>query len=374
MEFHNIIYALSEKGVKNKEHCSTEEATKTSLILPFITALGYDTSDPLEVLPEAPCAIKGFDRIDYILAHRGEYRILVECKHWKENLDNHVKQLEQYFQSAIKPYHTRIGVLTNGMEYRFYADCDSDKLMDDEPFFVFDISKPTDDALERLKMFRRDVFDADRIVEFGRKSKFDAKLHKIVDKELSSPSDELVNLFWYKLNPGKRLSRQKREIFSPMVKEEIANYTSSRINRAVETQMQLPPINSEDTECSSDLTEEEQAIVDNVYSILSEHVSKDRLHLYRNWWKQITVRLDNDQFHTICKLNIGVKSKWVAVSRYWPPSRKFYIKDSFRLYFDTPDGINQYAKDLKDTLSLMLMDDNDKRKECVELHHKDWLE
>ena len=31
---------------------STEEATKTSLVLPFIQMLGYDIFDPVEVVPE----------------------------------------------------------------------------------------------------------------------------------------------------------------------------------------------------------------------------------------------------------------------------------------------------------------------------------
>lgn len=373
MEFISTIHALSERVIKYKEHCSTEEATKTSLILPFITALGYDTSNPLEVKPEALCAIKGSDRIDYIISCDGKHRMLMECKIWNENLDNHVKQLEQYFQAALKPYGTRIGILTNGIEYRFYSDTYKDNLMDDAPFFVFDISKPTDIAIERLQMFTKKTFDTGRIIEQGRKMIISDNLHIIVEKELSSPSDELVNLFWNKLYTNKRLTKQRGQ-FTQMVKDEIANYTMSRINRAIENQLQLQPVCTEESVCDYELTEEESAIVNCVYNILSEIVPRERLHIYRNWWRQITVRLDNDQFHTICKLNIGTKSKWIAISRYWPPSRKFYNKDSFRLYFSTPESVNVYAKDLEDIITLMLMTDKKEREKWVELHHKDWLE
>ena len=34
------------------EHILTEEATKIALVTPFIRALGYDTTDPTEVVPE----------------------------------------------------------------------------------------------------------------------------------------------------------------------------------------------------------------------------------------------------------------------------------------------------------------------------------
>lgn len=35
-----------------KERCKTEEATKHSLVMPFINLLGYDVFNPLEVVPE----------------------------------------------------------------------------------------------------------------------------------------------------------------------------------------------------------------------------------------------------------------------------------------------------------------------------------
>lgn len=373
MEFNDNIYILSNKVIRNKEHCSTEEASKTSLILPFITALGYDTTDPLEVMPEAPCAIKGSDRIDYIIAYRGEYRLLVECKHWRENLDNHIKQLEQYFQSALKPYHTRIGILTNGIEYRFYADTERTNVMDDKPFFIFNVTNATEEDISCLKMFCKDDFNLRTIVSKAAEIKITTRLHDIVEKELSSPSEELVNLFWNKLDTGRRLTRQ-REQFTKQVKEEIENFTMSRICRAVENQMQLPPNNNEDTECGSDLTEEEQSIVDCVFSILSELVPKDRLNLYRTSEREITVRLDNNQWRPVCKLHITKEYKWINIGRYWPKSRKFSLKPANKHIIDDVSNINLYSNELIDIMTVMLIETHEKRIEWVELNHRDWLE
>ena len=44
----------------------TEEATKTSLVLPFIQMLGYDIFDPTEVVPEftADIGIKRGEKVD----------------------------------------------------------------------------------------------------------------------------------------------------------------------------------------------------------------------------------------------------------------------------------------------------------------------
>ena len=52
----------------------TEEATKTSLILPFIQMLGYDIFDPAEVVPEftADIGIKRGEKVDYAIMQRGK--------------------------------------------------------------------------------------------------------------------------------------------------------------------------------------------------------------------------------------------------------------------------------------------------------------
>jgi hypothetical protein len=52
MGFKDYILQLSERVIKLKDSLSTEEATKTSLVLPFIQALGYDFFNPYEVVPE----------------------------------------------------------------------------------------------------------------------------------------------------------------------------------------------------------------------------------------------------------------------------------------------------------------------------------
>ena len=52
----------------------TEEATKTSLILPFIQMLGYDIFDPTEVVPEftADIGIKRGEKVDPLVKTRFE--------------------------------------------------------------------------------------------------------------------------------------------------------------------------------------------------------------------------------------------------------------------------------------------------------------
>lgn len=42
---------IASRIPKQMEHTQTEEATKNAFIMPFISALGYDVFNPLEVIP-----------------------------------------------------------------------------------------------------------------------------------------------------------------------------------------------------------------------------------------------------------------------------------------------------------------------------------
>ena len=71
MDFKDQLKQLAERIQTLKDQIHTEEATKTSLILPFIQALGYDVFNPMEVIPEMVCDIgtKKGEKIDYCIMY-----------------------------------------------------------------------------------------------------------------------------------------------------------------------------------------------------------------------------------------------------------------------------------------------------------------
>ena len=52
MSFDEKIVALIQRLPKLTDHLQSEEATKNALVMPFISALGYDVFNPKEVVPE----------------------------------------------------------------------------------------------------------------------------------------------------------------------------------------------------------------------------------------------------------------------------------------------------------------------------------
>ena len=66
MPFTDKMQAVLDNSEQLIESCDTEEATKHSLVLPFIQSLGYNVFNPNEVVPEyiADVGIKKGEKID----------------------------------------------------------------------------------------------------------------------------------------------------------------------------------------------------------------------------------------------------------------------------------------------------------------------
>ncbi len=139
MDFIDKIRELAARVPKQLDYCTTEEATKNALVMPFINALGYNVFNPREVIPEftADFGTKKGEKVDYAVCQDSQPVMLFECKSSGTDLNKvHASQLYRYF--SVVP-QARFGVLTNGVEYRFFSDLESPNRMDDKPFFTFNI-------------------------------------------------------------------------------------------------------------------------------------------------------------------------------------------------------------------------------------------
>lgn len=91
----------------------SEALTRYALIDPLLRELGWDTSDPTQVVPEYP--VSG-GRADYALLVDGRSRIMIEAKNLGEPLDNAISQGISYCTEKGTPYFA----LTDGEHWRLY--------------------------------------------------------------------------------------------------------------------------------------------------------------------------------------------------------------------------------------------------------------
>src|SRR3954467_14919592 len=154
MDFIDQNRELSARIPKQLPHIHTEEATKNALIMPFISALGYNVFDPTEVTPElhADIGLKKGEKVDYAILKDGKPILLFECKwHGADLSKEHASQLYRYFSVT----EARFSVLTNGIIYWFYTDLDASNKMDAKPFFEFNMLDFKESDIEQLKKFSK---------------------------------------------------------------------------------------------------------------------------------------------------------------------------------------------------------------------------
>ena len=123
MDFIDKIKQHSQRIEMVKGNLATEEATKTALIMPFFSLLGYDVFNPMEFIPEfvADVGTKKGEKVDYAIMNEGKPVILIEAKGVDDDLTKHDAQLFRYFTVT----EAKFAILTNGIVYKFFTDLES---------------------------------------------------------------------------------------------------------------------------------------------------------------------------------------------------------------------------------------------------------
>jgi hypothetical protein len=355
MDFKDAIKQLSERVLKLKDNILTEEATKNAFIMPFINVLGYDVFNPLEVVPEMTCdiAMKKGEKIDYAIIKEGEPILLIECKHWAQDLNLHDNQLIRYFNVS----KAKFGILTNGITYRFYTDLIEPNKMDEKPFLEVDITDLKDNQIEELKKFHKSYFDVDNVLSSANELKYTGELKAILAKEFVNPSPDFVKYFAKQVYDG-IITAKLLEQFTSLTKKSISTYIndliSERLKSALNTeetvssQEKSVPSNVEQaTEDGSDnkiiTTEEEIESYIIVKSILRPFIDISRV-VYRDAQTYFAVLLDDNNRKPICRMYFnGLTKKYIATFDENKKETKHEIK--------CLDDIFNYSQQLKDIIS-----------------------
>ena len=329
MDFKDSLQQIAERITKTKDSIKTEEATKNAFIMPFINALGYDVFDPEEVVPEMDCDLtKSGDKLDYAIMENGKPTILIECKHCNSNLNLHFSQLAKYYAAS----NAKFGVLTNGIEYRFYADLDKANIMDEEPFLVFNMLDFTTEETERLKKFHKRMFNEFMILNSAQELKYLTALKAILEQEFNSPTTEFVRFLARQIYKG-QVKENVINLFTPLVKKSIQDLISEtiadRLNIALQNEEraeiqtpQQPPEETEklpdnivfkDKESGITTTTEEIEAFNIIKAILCKDLDVDKIW-YKDTKSYFAIGLaKNPSYYWFCRIFIGYQKKNITI-------------------------------------------------------------
>src|SRR6476659_4623388 len=317
MDFKDEVKQLGLRTEKMMPQIQTEEATKNALIMPFIKLLGYDVFDPFEVNPEfvADIGIKKGEKVDYAIMKDGEPIIIIECKHHLEKLDPHNSQLFRYFHVC----KAKFGLLSNGLQYRFYTDLNDANKMDEKHYFEFNIAEIKDDQIEELKKFHKSYFDIENISNTASDLKYTNELKNLITSELKDPTATFVKHFANQVYQGK-LTEKILNQFTELVKRSSNQVLNDAITNRLKTALGKEEENSNQssekittepvmaTESGVFTTEEEMEVFHIVKSILRTKVEVKRI-VARDVQSYFGILLDDNNRKPICRLYFNTISR-----------------------------------------------------------------
>jgi hypothetical protein len=326
MDFIEKLQALSAKIQKQKDAIQTEEGTKNAFILPFISALGYDIFDPMEVVPEftADVGIKKGEKVDYAILRDGDVIMLVECKPCNAALaEAHASQLYRYFSVTA----ARIAVLTDGITYLFFTDLEEKNKMDSKPFMEFHMLDIQEHLVSELKRLTKQAFNLDEILTVAGEMKYTREIKKLIAEQVASPSEEYVRFFASQVYSGK-LTQAWRDHFTAITKKAFVQFLNDTINDRLRSAMAAATDTAEvqSSESSPEATpedavgrgsgivttEEELQGLYVVRAILCESIDPNRV-VHRDTHNYFGILLDNTNRKPICRLYFDRKQKQVGL-------------------------------------------------------------
>jgi hypothetical protein len=358
MDFKDQIKQLADRVTRLKDNINTEEATKTSLVLPFLQTLGYDVFDPFEVVPEfiSDIGTKKGEKVDYAIlkeveGSQPEPCMLIECKHWKQALTLHDNQLLRYFHVT----KARFGILTNGITYRFYTDLENANRMDEKPFLEIDLLDLRENQIEELKKFSKPYFDVDQILNTASELKYMGALKGLIGNEFANPSEWIIKYFAKGVYEG-QMTAKMVDYFSGLVKKSIAQTISEQITDRLKialTQEQQEVVTAP-TEASPTAEKKEVAPVTTseelegfyiVRSILRTQVEAARI-VHRDALSYFAILLDDNNRKTICRLHFNGSKKYVGIMDEAKREAKYEIQSL--------DDIYNFDEQIKQTLAWLI--------------------
>ncbi len=170
-----------------------EQATKQSLVGPLFTLLGYDLTDPRECIPEHRVDFgpgRSVKPIDWAFLQNTRPIFFVEAKEVGKKLATYDEQLADYFAKAPE---ARLGILTNGVQWRFFTDVVNSNIMDKEPFLKWDVLTDELPPFDFLTLLQKTQFNTQLIRTFAERKRAQNLLVAELNR-LLEPASEFVRL------------------------------------------------------------------------------------------------------------------------------------------------------------------------------------
>ncbi|HNT36526.1 MAG TPA: type I restriction enzyme HsdR N-terminal domain-containing protein, partial [bacterium] len=260
----------------------------------------------------------------------GKPVMLVECKWCGTDLDQaEMSQLFRYFAVV----EARIGILTNGIIYRFYTDLEEPNKMDKKPFFEVNLLDVQEQSVAELKKLSRSSFNLQEVLSAACDLKYTREIKRILADEMAQPSDDFARFFAERIHSG-RITQNVKAQFVEITRKAFRSFLNDQITERLKSAMATPEppagepvapdaVESEPVpESRVVTTEEELEAFYLVKSILRNVVDPSRI-TYRDYINACSVLLDENKRKVVVQFVFNERGKQI---RFLTEDRTDYDK------------------------------------------------
>jgi hypothetical protein len=275
---------------KQKVQASTSEThTRSALVDPFLAILGYKVEND-DLRHEYTVEINSKKlRIDTVIID-GKAKlpiILIECKKSDVSLNvNHLRQLNEYLDLVKE---SKMGILTNGLDYQFYLKGQT------TPFLSFNIESIDQWTLDRLAAFHRNNFNLNDFRAIAEEYYFVEQFENALAEELITPSNDILKSIYRRMG-GKRFDEKVETKLKDL-------FNSFSLQGAVD---KLRESESRNSKLGIVTTQEELTAFSVIRTILatSGKFKADQIDRisYRDFKGHFSIIVDDSQTKSICTL------------------------------------------------------------------------
>lgn len=287
----------------------SEEITKTVLLFPFLSSLGYDVSNPLEIIPEyhADFSDVKADKADLCIIIDNQPSIIIELKKLGTKFDTkHRRQLAQYFHWVQS---INLAILTDGILYEFYSDLNNHNQMDEKPFFTINLHDLNDDDIQFLEMITKQSFNINNITEFANKMNITKILFNQINENFNTPDEDYIKFILTQILeklPNKVINSKTKSQYLPNILQAHKNLIDEEIRKRlgvnIEEQVKVPIEKRIENHEETKEIKDEYIYGFNIFkAIICEYLDIKRLYL-RETQSYCNVLIDDNKNKTIARM------------------------------------------------------------------------
>lgn len=338
MSFADSIKELAKKAIAMQSDNYSADVAKTSLVLPYFQSLGYDIFNPKEF-------ISGYGnanaKCDYAIIAGGITTAIIIVVPYGSNMDT--EQLSELFTA----YSPKTAIITNGVEYRYYADTDMPGSMDAKPFFIMNLADFSESDISTLSKFQKLEFDNTT----AQKLKYKTLVRNYLMTQFDFADDDFIRFLLETVDHGKKYDSQ----FIDRIRPEIDSVLKQIVNDVIYSKLlTVPESKPAQTPAAAARYKGMQPISDIkkaraleiVKSIVGDMLPVEVIN-HENTQYYLTILCGKVKTHWICRLALDESNMYMVVHIKGPGARRHYIGTGLKYPLPTVESIYDHADVIK---------------------------